>query len=63
MAKSYTNDVVDILRQNGCTLVRQGHHPIWFSPKSNCHFPVPNNIYSRHTANGILKQAGLQKAF
>ena len=55
MAASFTKDVIDILRQNGCFLARKGHHPIWYSPMTNCHFPVPNNIYSRHTANGILK--------
>jgi hypothetical protein len=27
------------------------------------YFAVPRTIKSRHTANGILKQAGLPKAF
>lgn len=47
----------------GCYQVRQGRHPIWFSPLSRINFPVPNGIKSRHTANAVLKQAGLPKAF
>lgn len=54
-----------ILREAGCYLVRQGHgdHEIWRSPKTNRNFPVDSKIKSRHTANGVLKQAGLEKAF
>lgn len=45
--------------------VRQGRgdHEIWFSPVSGRHFPVDSNTRSRHTANAVLKQAGLGKAF
>jgi hypothetical protein len=54
-----------VLRQAGCRLERQGKgdHEIWYSPITNQRFPVDNRIKSRHTANGILKQAGLDKAF
>ncbi|MGH6921903.1 MAG: type II toxin-antitoxin system HicA family toxin [Geminicoccaceae bacterium] len=54
-----------LLRQAGCRLERQGKgdHEIWYSPITNQRFPVDNKIRSRHTANGILKQAGLDKAF
>ncbi|MBB5047063.1 putative RNA binding protein YcfA (HicA-like mRNA interferase family) [Rhodopseudomonas rhenobacensis] len=57
--------VKDILRQNGCEFVRQGKgdHEMWKSPISGKTFPVDSKIKSRHTANGILKQAGLPKAF
>jgi hypothetical protein len=41
----------------------KGDHEIWFSPLSKRHFPVDSKIMSRHTANGVLKQAGLEKAF
>jgi hypothetical protein len=41
----------------------RGDHEIWFSPKSMRHFPVDSKIKSRHTANGVLKQAGLGKHF
>jgi hypothetical protein len=53
------------LRAAGCTLVRQGKgsHEIWNSPIAKRNFPVPVGIPSRHTANAILRQAGLPKAF
>ncbi len=62
---SYTRSVKRVLRQSGCYLVRQGRgdHEIWFSPISGKSFPVDSNIKSRHTANAVLAQAGLQKAF
>jgi hypothetical protein len=55
----------DLLRAAGCTLVRQGKgsHEIWYSPITERNFPVPIVIPSRHTANAILRQAGLPKAF
>ena len=33
------------------------------SPHSNRSFPVDSKIKSRHSANEVLKQAGLPKAF
>ncbi len=36
---------------------------IWRSPLSGENFAVPIGIPSRHTANAILRQAGLPKAF
>jgi len=41
----------------------EGRHPIWYSPVSSRNFPVPVNIISRHTANAVLRQAGLEKQF
>jgi predicted RNA binding protein YcfA (HicA-like mRNA interferase family) len=54
-----------LLRAAGCTLVRQGRgsHEIWHSPIKRRNFAVPVGIPSRHTANAILRQAGLPKAF
>lgn len=62
---SYTPLVKKMLRDNGCYPVRsgKGDHEIWYSPTSGINFPVDNAIKSRHTANGVLKQAGLPKAF
>jgi len=53
------------LRQAGCTPVREGKgsHEIWKSPRTGLAFAVPYKIRSRHTANAILKQAGLPKSF
>jgi hypothetical protein len=61
----YTSALKDILRQAGCYFVRHGRgdHEIWQSPISGKRFPVDANIKSRHTANAVLKQAGLPKAF
>ena len=65
MAGSYTPEVKRILKQHACTLVRQGKgdHEIWFSPVSKRNFPVDGKILSRHTANGIMKQAGIPHKF
>jgi len=40
-----------------------GSHEIWHSPLTKVNFAVPVGIPSRHTANAILRQAGLPKAF
>jgi hypothetical protein len=42
---------------------RPGGHEIWFSPATGLNFPVDSHIKSRHTANAVLKQAGLPKHF
>jgi hypothetical protein len=36
---------------------------MWFSPITGRHVTVPRSTKSRHTANDVLKQAGLPKAF
>ena len=62
---NFTRDLKKKLRDGGCHFVRQGRgdHEIWFSPISNIHFTVDSAIKSRHTANGVLKEAGLPKTF
>ena len=64
MAEFY-RDLVRILEANGCYLVRKGKgsHAIWHSPVSNRNVTVPRSTKSRHTANEVLKEAGLAKAF
>jgi len=54
-----------LLREAGCYRVRhgKGDHDIWFSPATERNFVVDSKILSRHTANGVLKQAGLRKHF
>jgi HicA toxin of bacterial toxin-antitoxin, len=61
----YAPSVKTLLKEAGCWRDRQakGDHEIWYSPLSERKFPVDNKIKSRHTANGVLKQAGLRKAF
>ena len=65
MADNDTVRVKAILSENGCTFIRQGKgdHEIWQSPITGRRFPVPIGIVSRYTANGILVQAGLPRAF
>lgn len=62
---SFYQEVLEILRRHGCTFVRQGRgdHEIWYSPITNRNFTVDHGCKSRHTANGIMKQAGLPKHF
>ncbi len=61
----YSKDLEKYLRENGCCFERQGKgdHEIWYSPVADMRFVVDNSIKSRHTANAVLKQAGLPKKF
>jgi hypothetical protein len=61
----YTGPLKKILKKSGCYFERQGKgdHEIWFSPISGKRFPVDSDIKSRHTANAVLKEAGLEKEF
>jgi hypothetical protein len=65
MAPQFDRALRDKLRAAGCTFVRQGKgsHEIWYSPITKRNFPVRVGIASRHTANAILRQAGLAKGF
>jgi len=61
----FTPAVKRLLAKAGCEFVRlgKGDHEIWRSPISGHHFVVDSRIKSRHTANEVLKQAGIPKAF
>ena len=61
----YSSNLKKYLRKAGCSFERQGKgdHEIWYSPITNVRFVVDNAIKSRHTANAVLKQAGLPKHF
>jgi len=65
MAPQFDRPLRDLLQAAGCTMVRhgKGSHEVWHSPITNQNFAVPIGIPSRHTANAILRQAGLPKAF
>jgi hypothetical protein len=63
---SYEHDVREVLKAHGCRFVRhggRGDHDIWYSPITNRNFTVDGKIKSRHTANAIMKQAGIGKKF
>ncbi len=65
MPKSFTPQLKKLLAEANCYFERagKGDHEIWYSPIMDRRFVVDNAILSRHTANGVLKQAGLKKAF
>ena len=62
---SFTPGVKEILRAHGCYFDRPGKrdHEIWYSPVTQRRFPVGCKILSRHTANAVLRQAGIAKQF
>jgi len=61
----YERKVREILADNGCTFKRRGKgdHDIWYSPITKRELTVDGKIKSRHTANGILKRAGINTKF
>ncbi len=61
----YAEEVRAKLKEAGCSFDRQGKgdHEIWYSPMTDKRFPVDQGMKSRHTANGIMKQAGLTHRF
>lgn len=65
MVSNYTRELKKYLREAGCYFVRhgKGDHEIWYSPLTNTNITVDGAIPSRHTANTVLKQAGLSKRF
>lgn len=60
--KGYYKQVVAILEQNKFLCLRQkGSHQTW--GKGSINVTVSTNCYSRHTANEIMKQAGIKHHF
>jgi len=61
----YTQQLKKHLKRAGCRFERQGRgdHEIWYRPITEIRFVVDQHIKSRHTANAVLKQAGLPKKF
>ena len=61
----YEKKVRQILSMNGCVFLRRGKgdHDLWLNPVTGMKAPVPVRNKSRHTANGILKQLGIQYKF
>ncbi len=62
---TFTPRLKEILRAHECTFERpgRGDHEIWYSPITDRRFPVDQAIKSRHTANAVLKEAGIKKQF
>ncbi|MBQ6504290.1 MAG: type II toxin-antitoxin system HicA family toxin [Flexilinea sp.] len=61
----YEKKVREILSRYGCYFIRRGKgdHDIWFSPINHRNVTVESKIKSRHTANAILKQSGINEKF
>jgi predicted RNA binding protein YcfA (HicA-like mRNA interferase family) len=61
----YEKKVRNILLQYGCYFIRRGKgdHDIWYSPVTKRHITIDSKIKSRHTANEILKQSGVEEKF
>jgi hypothetical protein len=61
----YAKKVREKLAEKGCTFQRhgKGDHDIWHSPLTDQNFPVDGKIKSRHTANAVMKQAGIDYHF
>jgi predicted RNA binding protein YcfA (HicA-like mRNA interferase family) len=61
----YTRDVKKLLINNGCKFIRhgKGDHSTWYSHITNRYFTVDGAIADRHTANGIMQQAGIKHKF
>jgi predicted RNA binding protein YcfA (HicA-like mRNA interferase family) len=61
----YYRDLIRLLRDGGYQFKRQGRgdHEIWWNPGTGVHVTVDRKLKSKFTANGILKEAGLPKAF
>jgi predicted RNA binding protein YcfA (HicA-like mRNA interferase family) len=62
MVQGYTKQLKAILREQGWELLRsgKGDHEIWAHPGRPTSLVVDGKIMSRHTANAILKQAGIK---
>jgi len=65
MVRGFYTEITETLRAAGCTFKRhgKGDHEIWYSPITGRTFTVDKGSLSRHTANAVMKQAGLPKRF
>jgi len=61
----YTKEVRKILSDNGFQIARKGKgdHVIWYNENTKRTASVDSEIKSRHSANEVLKKAGLGKHF
>ena len=61
----YTKPVYDKLHKNDCIFVRRGKgdHNVYYSPITNRTFGVDGKITKRHSADSIMKLAGIKHKF
>jgi predicted RNA binding protein YcfA (HicA-like mRNA interferase family) len=65
MPKTFYRELIAELSALGFEQTKggKGSHEKWRNNLTNTNVTVPHNLYSRHTANTILKQAGSTKKF
>jgi predicted RNA binding protein YcfA (HicA-like mRNA interferase family) len=65
MPFGFYKDLIEEIKALGFAYERQakGSHEQWLNAETDVTVTVPHNLYSRHTANGILKKAGGKKKF
>jgi predicted RNA binding protein YcfA (HicA-like mRNA interferase family) len=63
--RGYAREVREKLKEAGWSFHHhgKGDHDVWQNPATGQKVTVPVKLLSRHTANGILKDAGLPKEF
>jgi predicted RNA binding protein YcfA (HicA-like mRNA interferase family) len=61
VVKGFYDEVVRLLREAGYYHDGGSKHQKWCHDDGKPTVTVPHNILSRHTANGILKDAGISK--
>ena len=63
MADGFYDEVVDEIRRRGFAFWKsaKGSHQKWRNADTGVILIVPRKLKSRHTANGILKDAGSDK--
>ena len=61
----YEKKVRKILKEHGCYFVRhgKGDHDIWMNPSNGRSAAVDSVIKSRYSANGIMKELGIDFHF
>ena len=65
MVRGFYAQITEALKSAGYEFRRhgKGDHEIWFNPVTRRSVTVDKGGLSRHTANTVLKQAGLAKRF
>lgn len=61
MVRGFYAEITAALRAAGCTFKRmgKGDHEIWYCPITQRSFTVDKGSLSRHTANAVMRQAGI----
>jgi predicted RNA binding protein YcfA (HicA-like mRNA interferase family) len=63
---NYYRDICNLLNKAGFVILPDrghGSHEVWKNHVTGQKVTVVKNLSKRHTANAILKQVGLKKAF